>query len=29
MIGEKLVGGYSDMRALEDEGQLDPLLFPA
>jgi glutaredoxin 3 len=25
-IGEKLIGGYSDLAALEHEGQLDPLL---
>jgi len=29
MINDRLVGGYSDMKALEDEGKLDPLLFPA
>lgn len=28
LIGEKLIGGYSDMKALEDEGKLDALLFP-
>mgnify|MGYP001243266820 CR=1 FL=1 len=25
-IGDKMVGGYSDVRALEDEGKLDELL---
>ncbi len=25
-IGEKLIGGYSDMAALDKEGKLDPLL---
>lgn len=25
-VGEKLVGGYSDLQALEDEGKLDSLL---
>jgi glutaredoxin 3 len=25
-IGEKLVGGYSDLKALDDEGKLDDLL---
>lgn len=29
MIDGKLVGGYSDMKALEDEGKLDPMLFPS
>ena len=26
MIGGKLIGGYSDMKALDDEGKLDDLL---
>ena len=25
-IGERHIGGYDDMRALDDKGQLDPLL---
>ena len=29
MIDGKLVGGYSDMKALDEEGKLDPMLFPA
>ncbi len=28
-IGEYHVGGYDDLSALEREGRLDPLLFPA
>ncbi len=26
MIGGKLIGGYSDMKALDDEGKLDAML---
>ena len=26
VIGEQLIGGYSDMKALEEEGKLDSLL---
>ena len=26
LINDKLIGGYSDMKALDDEGKLDPLL---
>lgn len=26
MIDGKLIGGYSDMKALDEEGKLDPLL---
>lgn len=26
MIDGKVIGGYSDMRALDDDGKLDPLL---
>ncbi len=26
MINDQLIGGYSDLRALEDEGKLDALL---
>lgn len=26
MINDQLVGGYSDLRALEDEGKLDDML---
>lgn len=27
-IGEKLVGGYTDVKALEDTGELEELLYP-
>lgn len=26
MINDKLIGGYSDMRALEEDGKLDQML---
>jgi glutaredoxin 3 len=26
MINDKLIGGYTDMKALDEEGKLDPLL---
>lgn len=26
-INEKLIGGYSDMRALEDSGEFDKLVY--
>ena len=26
MIDGKLIGGYSDMKALDDQGKLDPML---
>ena len=26
MIGDKLIGGYTDLKALDDEGKLDALL---
>lgn len=25
-VGERSIGGYTDMRALDSQGQLDPLL---
>jgi glutaredoxin 3 len=29
MINDQLIGGYSDLKAMDEEGKLDPLLFPA
>ena len=27
LINDKLIGGYNDMKALEEEGQFDKLVF--
>lgn len=28
LINDQLIGGYSDMKALDDEGKLEALLYP-